>query len=146
MTPYTAPGSKSLPIFGNSEAMKILVEVAKLYDTDIKTILKRTRKPETAEPRQMAMVRVYEELNLPMITVVRMFGLKSHRTFIHARQAMKDKEFTGQYLYKVDIIELKHDYLLVNGKQMYKYSTPHQIRTRLNRYEQEEFRKYVKKT
>ena len=70
---------------GGSTAEKIIETVCNYFDISNKDITGKKKNKEVVEPRMIAIYLISEMLELPLISIGKLFGGRDHTTIMHAR-------------------------------------------------------------
>ena len=95
----------------NVKPQKVLREVAKFYNLDIRDIKGKTRTKEIVKPRQIAMFLLKEINQLPLMQIGALLGGRDHTTIMYGTEKVKKEVENGNFRLKKELSIIKENIL-----------------------------------
>lgn len=85
---------------------RVVATVAEFFHLPAEELMKKTRKKEIVEPRQIAMFFMRQELSLPLSAIGKFFGGKDHTTTLHACEKI-ERRINENEAFREEINQIK---------------------------------------
>ena len=95
----------------NIKPTKVIQEVAKFYDVEIREIKGKRRSKEIVLPRQVIMYLLKEINQLPFMNIGEILGGRDHTTIIYGAEKIKKEIENGNFRLKRDVSTIKENIL-----------------------------------
>lgn len=69
----------------------IIQTVSKYYGVEYKELIGKKKSKEIVEPRMMAIYLISDMLEVPLVSIGKLFGGRDHTTIIHSRDKITEK-------------------------------------------------------
>ena len=95
----------------NIKPTKVIQEVAKFYEVEIREIKGKRRSKEIVLPRQVIMYLLKEINQLPFMNIGEILGGRDHTTIMYGAEKIKNEIENGNFRLKRDVSTIKENIL-----------------------------------